>query len=142
MNNTFVDSMQSNMPAVNITGGLRGSTVTNNNVTAHDVAIRLINAPYGTVESNLVHDAALAYDIINDTGLSFLKNTALISTYNGTLFNGTTGGIFQENNLSSSGVALACIGTSASAGEMVDLGQNLCSRQSGCAWLTGSKASC
>ena len=142
INNTFVDSALSGMPAVNITGGMRGSTVSENNVTAREIAIRLIDAPYSTVSHNIAYDAALAYSIITDSGISFANNVAMHSTYNGTLFNGTSGGTFQNNNLSSSGVALACTGISASRGEMVDLGGNLCSRQSGCAWITGSSGSC
>ena len=142
INNTFVDSALSNIPAVNITGGIRGSIVTKNNVTAHETAIRLIDAPYSTVSHNIIYDAALAYSIIMDSGVSFTNNVALHSTYNGTLFNGTSGGTVQDNNLSSSGTALTCTGTSASRGGMVDLGGNLCSRQSGCAWITGSSVSC
>lgn len=141
LNNTVYET-SSKSTAINIAGSPHGVTVQSNNVTTMYRGIYLKNLDSGTMQNNRVYNAATAYYLYNITGLNIKNNTASASTYNGLVANMSVTNIFHYNNFTTSGNGFLCLSSSQGARNNTDSGQNFCSRNSNCLWITSSASEC
>lgn len=140
LNNTILDAPGPGS-AISVAFSRTKATVKSNNVSTEGIGINLSSDGYGYLQNNYVANASYAYVLSNMTEFSVTNNTASSSTANGILMVNSTEDQFQNNKFMSSGLGMVCETTSQSSVADINLGNNACSVQSNCGWMSGA-ASC
>ena len=142
-NDTILDNVTGvpSQAAIGVSGS-QNAELLYNNITTVSTGVALHNVSGGEVLGNLVSSVYDAYDFYNVSALNVQSNTAHSLKGAGMAFSGSVGDTLASNHLSGFTYGLACIGSSAGSTAMVDGGQNICSLQAGCSWLSSSLQTC
>lgn len=146
-NNTMYESASSlfpGAPAINVSNSaLTGSTeIRRNLIVTPGRGISLNGVTSAKILSNNVTAGSTAYTAQFTNLTQFTNNTATRTSGEGlTLFN-STGNNFLGNSFFGLTSGIICSGTSQSAGNNFDQGQNSCSFESNCNWISSSSSTC
>jgi hypothetical protein len=99
----------------------------------------LNNASEGRISGNNV-TATTGYVLKNVTGMQVINNTATAGV--GILLSNSTSDTLQQNNFYGSSIGLLCTGSSTNRFNDNDQGQNVCSSQNNCKWISMSSLTC
>ncbi len=128
-------------PAVTMSGGSDAMLNSLSIATAGE-GISLTGMKTGTLEYNNVSSSGTAYYVTNSVGLQFDNNIASASSGVGIFLSNSTQNLFQGNRFGGLTYGMLCSTKSSGAVNNTDEGQNYCSKETGCGWITQSSASC
>ncbi len=139
-NNRIADS-NATYAAIAMTNAY-SSYIQSNNITTQYKGISIASSRDSSLLNNIVALASTAYQIANSIGITINNNTAGSSTGTGMLLSNTTASTFKDNVLLT-GKGLVCTYSSQSTlSSDIDNGNNACSGNSGCAWISSSSTTC
>lgn len=142
-NNTiFVNSTLKNSQsaAINLTGSLSGQ-ISNNNITTPYVGIYASRIDQGLISNNNV-TGGTSYYITLTNATQIINNVAQPSSGIGAVMNQSFFNYLKLNTFSGITSGLWCIGGAEGTGNNTDAGDNTCSSNTNCAWITSSSGTC
>jgi parallel beta-helix repeat protein len=134
LNNTIVDSGTS----IAITNSSYPKAM-KDTILNSSYGIVLVNSKYGTLENNFAADTNISYEIAGGSGFTISNNKALSGSIGMYIINSTTN-IFQNNTLEGMNkYGITCTGYATNSTSFnKDFGNNACSSNYQCYWLTSS----
>lgn len=140
-NNSMYDTYPG-ATVVNVSNSRSGVLINQNNITGSSRGIYLYNLTLATLQNNLVSDAGTAYVLSAVNVSSVFNNTADSSDLNGMMVTNSLFDLFKNNNFQGSSTGLACYYDSQGSTNSSDYGNNRCSVNSDCFWITSSSGTC
>jgi len=114
--------------------------VVNNTILNSSYGILFVNTNYGTLQKNYIADSNMSIELAGGLGYQITKNIANHGSIGMYIINSTTN-ILQGNiftNMSRYGIACTGLATNASISLNKDYGNNVCSSNFDCYWMTSS----
>lgn len=123
-----------------LTNNAKLPNIINVAITNSTNGIEVFNTSHGVVKNSKIFDNIVGIETFNDASTSFLNNTVDNNQIGFEMLNGTSLVSLQNNILLNNGyVGILCKGNSGlSSSGNSDLGQNECSLNNGCTWMTTS----
>ena len=122
-----------------------GSTdiyIASNNVTSQSSGISLRNVSGGQLLGNSAASVYAAYSLYNSSALTASSNRGESSSSYGLQLSGSPADTFTNNIFAGTLEGIACMAGSTNSTGDIDGGQNHCTSEASCAWISQSSATC
>ena len=142
-NNTIYEnhSYGGNDSIINVSGS-PGFVVEDNHILAYDRGITVSHSTSGKILGNNVTTLSTSYTLSDTNYTNVDNNTASIGDGVGALVENSQQNSFQLNNLAGVTAGLLCTGTSVGSPNNTDAGNNYCSSNLDCKWISFSSTTC
>ncbi len=112
--------------------------IKNNTITTPNKGIYIRNETYGEVFNNTVNNAEVAFSLNNVTAMQIWGNNATKTNGVGMIITNTIQSSFSNNKFYGITLGFACFNSTINT----DAGNNYCSSNSKCTWITSSSSTC